>query len=183
MLTSKSCLYPWIGQNENGKTSNILLRTRNCVPRLFFEMSVEDQRHVNELFVAPSFVGKGSAAPCSRRKVGAFGFGKNHPRQACGIFPENLASGGRHFNARERGSDKAFPDKPMKKICMKLVIRSLGLMALGFCLWYMHSRGLSPVCVALIIICFRGFFRLLYAIASCIVTCVLIAVILSFMIY
>lgn len=99
------------------------------------------------------------------------------------FFPKTLHRGGRHFNARERGSDKAFPDKPMKKICVKLIFRSLGLMALGFCLWYMHSRGLSPVFVALIIICFRGFFRLLYAIASCIVTCVLIAMILSFMIY
>lgn len=154
-----------------------------CSSSFFLVCDGRKQSLASESFAAPSFVDKGSAAPCSRRKVGAFGFGKNHPRQACGIFPENFASGGRHFNARERGSDKAFPDKPMKKICMKLVIRSLGLMALGFCMWYMHSRGLSPVCVALIIICFRGFFRLLYAIASCIVTCVLIAMILSFMIY
>ena len=63
------------------------------------------------------------------------------------------------------------------------IIKFLELITVGFYYWYMHSRGLSLVCVVLVIVCCRGFFRILYVLASFIVAILLIAYIISLMIF
>ena len=58
---------------------------------------------------------------------------------------------------------------------------ALGLLALLF--GYLHSRGLSPVSAALVLICGRSVFRFLYAVASFLLTVAFIIAILGFVIY
>lgn len=48
---------------------------------------------------------------------------------------------------------------------------------------YMYSRGISPVWIAVAIICFRGFFRFLYRIACLLVAAAILFCILSFLVF
>lgn len=48
---------------------------------------------------------------------------------------------------------------------------------------YLYKQGISPVWAAVAIVCCRGFFRFLYAIACFIVTAAIIVAILSNLIY
>lgn len=65
--------------------------------------------------------------------------------------------------------------------------RWVRLIALGvaafimFC--YMYSRGISPVWIAVAIVCFRGFFRFLYRIACLLVAAAILFCILSFLVF
>lgn len=65
----------------------------------------------------------------------------------------------------------------------RFVGRILGLGVLGIAFGYLHSRGLSPVAAALVLICCRGLFRFLYAVVSFLLTAALIIAILGFIIY
>lgn len=60
-------------------------------------------------------------------------------------------------------------------------ILAFGLLALVF--GYLHSRGLSPVAAALVLIGCRGLFRFLYAVVSFLLTAALIAAIFAFIIF
>lgn len=64
-----------------------------------------------------------------------------------------------------------------------LVGRILAFGLLTLALGYLHSRGLSPVAAALVLIGCRGFFRFLYAIVSFLLTTALIVAILAFIIF
>ncbi len=48
---------------------------------------------------------------------------------------------------------------------------------------YMYSRGISPVWVAVAIVCFRGFFKFLYGVACFLVAAAILFCILSFLIF
>lgn len=48
---------------------------------------------------------------------------------------------------------------------------------------YLHSRGISPVWMAVAIVCFRGFFRFLYKIACLLVAAAILFCILSCLVY
>lgn len=48
---------------------------------------------------------------------------------------------------------------------------------------YLHSRGVSPVCVAVAVVCFPGFFRFIYRLACLVVAAVIIMAICSYLIY
>lgn len=58
---------------------------------------------------------------------------------------------------------------------------ALGLLALLF--GYLHSRGLSPVSAALVLICGRSVFRFLYAVVNFFLTAALIVAIFAFIIF
>lgn len=105
---------------------------------------------------------------------------------ACGIFPANLAAGSPCTVLPSKAERQAVPpDKLMIQVANKkrFFSRILGFLLLGLLLWYLHTRGLSPVCIALALVYFRGFFRVLYVVASFLVTAALLFVILSFLIY
>lgn len=55
------------------------------------------------------------------------------------------------------------------------------LLALAFTFLYRH--GVSPVWAAVAIVAFRGVFKFIYVIASCLVTLAIIIAILSFLIF
>ncbi len=59
--------------------------------------------------------------------------------------------------------------------------------ALGFAAFivfsYLHSRGISPVWTAVAIVCFRGFFKLLYKIACLLVAAAILFCILSYLVF
>lgn len=65
--------------------------------------------------------------------------------------------------------------------------RWVRLIALGIAAFimfsYMYSRGISPVWIAVAIICFRGFFRFLYRIACLLVAAAILFCILSFLVF
>lgn len=48
---------------------------------------------------------------------------------------------------------------------------------------YLYSRGISPVWIAVAIVCFRGFFRFLYRIACLLVAAAILFCILSFLVF
>lgn len=48
---------------------------------------------------------------------------------------------------------------------------------------YMYSRGISPVWAAVAIVCFRGFFKLLYKIACLLVAAAILFCILSYLVF
>ena len=48
---------------------------------------------------------------------------------------------------------------------------------------YMYSRGISPVWIAVAIVCFRGFFRFLYKIACLLVAAAILFCILSYLVF
>lgn len=58
---------------------------------------------------------------------------------------------------------------------------AFGLSVLVF--GYLHSRGLSPVAAAFVLIGCRGLFRFLYAVVSFLLTAALIAAIFAFIIF
>lgn len=65
--------------------------------------------------------------------------------------------------------------------------RWVRLIALGIAAFimfsYMYSRGISPVWIAVAIVCFRGFFRFLYRIACLLVAAAILFCILSFLMF
>lgn len=65
--------------------------------------------------------------------------------------------------------------------------RWVWLIALGIAAFimfsYMYSRGISPVWIAVAIVCFRGFFRFLYRIACLLVAAAILFCILSFLVF
>lgn len=65
--------------------------------------------------------------------------------------------------------------------------RWVRLIALGIAAFimfsYLYSRGISPVCIAVAIVCFRGFFRFLYRIACLLVAAAILFCILSFLVF
>jgi len=48
---------------------------------------------------------------------------------------------------------------------------------------YLHSRGISPVWTAVAIVCFSGFFKLLYKIACLLVAAAILFCILSYLVF
>lgn len=48
---------------------------------------------------------------------------------------------------------------------------------------YLYSRGISPVWIAVAIVCFRGFFSFLYRIACLLVAAAILFCILSFLVF
>lgn len=65
--------------------------------------------------------------------------------------------------------------------------RWVRLIALGIAAFimfsYIYSRGISPVWIAVAIVCFRGFFRFLYRIACLLVAAAILFCILSFLVF
>ena len=61
--------------------------------------------------------------------------------------------------------------------------RILSAVAAAALFGYLYSRGISPVWAAVAIVCFRGFFRLLYMIACIIVAVILLSAILGGLIF
>lgn len=62
-------------------------------------------------------------------------------------------------------------------------IRTTALGVAAFIVFgYMYTRGISPVWVAVAIVCFRGFFRFLYRIACLLVAAAILFCILSFLV-
>ena len=65
--------------------------------------------------------------------------------------------------------------------------RWVRLIALGIAAFimfsYMYSRGISPVWIAVAIVCFRGFFRFLYRIACLLVAAAILFCILCFLVF
>lgn len=65
--------------------------------------------------------------------------------------------------------------------------RWVRLIALGIAAFimfsYLYSRGISPVWIAVAIVCFRGFFRFLYRIACLLVAAAILFCILSFLVF
>ena len=57
--------------------------------------------------------------------------------------------------------------------------RWVRIIALG----YMYSRGVSPVWVAVSIVCFQGFFKFLYRIACLLVAAAILFCIFSFLVF
>lgn len=63
-------------------------------------------------------------------------------------------------------------------------VRLIALGVAAFIMFsYMYSRGISPVWIAVAIVCFRGFFRFLYRIACLLVTAAILFCILSFLVF
>lgn len=48
---------------------------------------------------------------------------------------------------------------------------------------YLYTRGISPVWMAVAIVCFRGFFRFIYKIACFLLAAVIIFCILSYLVF
>lgn len=48
---------------------------------------------------------------------------------------------------------------------------------------YLYARGISPVWVAVAIVCFRGFFRFLYKVACFLVAAAILFCILSYLVF
>lgn len=63
-------------------------------------------------------------------------------------------------------------------------VRIIALGVAAFIMFsYMYSRGISPVWIAVAIVCFRGFFRFLYRIACLLVAAAILFCILSFLVF
>ncbi|WP_287644642.1 hypothetical protein [Bacteroides sp.] len=63
-------------------------------------------------------------------------------------------------------------------------VRLIALGVAAFIMFsYMYSRGISPVWIAVAIVCFRGFFRFLYRIACLLVAAAILFCILSFLVF
>lgn len=63
-------------------------------------------------------------------------------------------------------------------------IRMAALVLAAFAVFsYLYSRGISPVWVAVAIVCFRGFFRFLYKIACLLVAAIILFCILSYLVF
>lgn len=48
---------------------------------------------------------------------------------------------------------------------------------------YLYTRGISPVCVAVAIVCFRGFFRFIYRIACFLLVAAILFFLLSHLLF
>ncbi len=59
----------------------------------------------------------------------------------------------------------------------------LSAVAAAAIFYYLHTRGISPVWAAVAIVCFRGFFRFLYRIATLVVAAILLLAILGGLIF
>lgn len=57
------------------------------------------------------------------------------------------------------------------------------IIALVLVFTFLHKHGVSPVWAAVAIVAFRGVFKFIYVIASCLVTLAIIIGILSFLIF
>ena len=63
-------------------------------------------------------------------------------------------------------------------------IRMAALVLVAFAVFScLYSRGISPVWVAVAIVCFRGFFRFLYKIACLLVAAIILFCILSYLVF
>ena len=63
-------------------------------------------------------------------------------------------------------------------------VRLIALGVAAFIMFsYMYSRGISPVWIAVAIVCFRGVFRFLYRIACLLVAAAILFSILSFLVF
>ncbi len=63
-------------------------------------------------------------------------------------------------------------------------IRMMALAIAAFIVFsYLYSRGISPVWVAVAIVCFKGFFRFLYKIACLLVAAAILFCILSYLVF
>lgn len=72
----------------------------------------------------------------------------------------------------------------IKRIRANRWIRIIALGLAAFIVFsYIYSRGVSPVWVAVSIVCFRGFFRFLYRIACLLVAAAILFCILSFLVF
>jgi len=73
-------------------------------------------------------------------------------------------------------------DTKAKKI-IKLTgfILSAIVAALGFS--YLYTRGVSPIWAAVVIVCFPGFFRFIYKIASILIAGLIIFAIISLLVF
>ena len=63
-------------------------------------------------------------------------------------------------------------------------IRIAALAVVAFIVFsYLHSRGISPVWMAVAIVCFRGFFRFIYRIACFLLAAAILFCILSYLVF
>ena len=63
-------------------------------------------------------------------------------------------------------------------------IRIAALAVVAFIVFsYLHSKGISPVWTAVAIVCFRGFFRLIYRIACFLLAAAILFCILSYLVF
>ena len=63
-------------------------------------------------------------------------------------------------------------------------IRIVSLAVAAFIVFsYLYTRGISPVWMAVAIVCFRGFFRFIYKIACFLLAAVIIFCILSYLVF
>lgn len=63
-------------------------------------------------------------------------------------------------------------------------IRIVSLAVAAFIVFsYLYTRGISPVWMAVAIVCFRGFFRFIYRIACLLLAAVIIFCILSYLVF
>lgn len=63
-------------------------------------------------------------------------------------------------------------------------IRIVSLAVAAFIVFsYLYARGISPVWMAVAIVCFRGFFRFIYKIACLLLAAVIIFCILSYLVF
>lgn len=65
----------------------------------------------------------------------------------------------------------------------RIISRLLHVSMIAPALWYLCTRGLSPIAAALFILCCRKAFRLLFVMTSFLLTAIVIAAILGFIIY
>ena len=63
-------------------------------------------------------------------------------------------------------------------------IRTVSLAIVAFIVFsYLYTRGISPVWAAVVIVCFRGFFRFIYRIACFLLAAAILFCILSYLVF
>ncbi len=65
----------------------------------------------------------------------------------------------------------------------EFMLRTLRILAILFAIWYLHSRGISPLWAAGASVCGAGFFRTIYTIVCFTITVLILTAIAGFIIF